>query len=265
MFRNSPQKSSSIMDIAHAYALGWECSRNRYIAKRNIYGEVSSNQSENVTTKDIELAFMKGFAFAAGIECGKKHRRELIISTNNKVNFMNSSGCFLNNANDTIEYSQSFDDIIAEDRFVTLYTKTGRPYPYFFDDLSEEEKAVLDKKPVIGGRYDYVKYCTDGSIYDVHHIISAEALKATGLLSYNTAPCIRMLKIDHKKTKSHGRCKLSANYRTNQIKLIKQGRIKDVIIEEINTIRSLFGSRYDREIKEMLKFVNRLENNNWEV
>ena len=124
---------------------------------------------------------------------------------------------------------------------------------------------MLDKKPVIGGRYDYVKYCTDGSIYDVHHIISAEALKATGLLSYNTAPCIRMLKIDHKKTKSHGRCKLSANYRTNQIKLIKQGRIKDVIQEEINTIRSLFGSRYDREIKEMLKFVNKLEDNNWEV
>ena len=249
------------MDIAHAYGLGWGCSRNRYIAKRNIYGEVSSNQSENVTTKDIELAFMKGFAFAAGIECGKKHRRELIISTNNKVNFMNSSGCFLNNANDTIEYSQSFDDIIAEDRFVTLYTKTGRPYPYFFDELSEEEKAELDNNPITGGRYD----CTDGSLYDVHHIISAEALSATGLLSYNTAPCIRMLKSDHLDTKSYGRYKSSADYRKKQIELIQQGRIKDVIIEEINTIRSLFGSRYDREIKEMLKFVNKLEDNNWEV
>ena len=204
---------------------------------------------------------MKGFAFAAGIECGKKHRRELIISTNNKVNFMNSSGCFLNNANDTIEYSQSFDDIIAEDRFVTLYTKTGRPYPYFFDELSEEEKAELDNNPITGGRYD----CTDGSLYDVHHIISAEALSATGLLSYNTAPCIRMLKSDHLDTKSYGRYKSSADYRKKQIELIQQGRIKDVIIEEINTIRLLFGSRYDREIKEMLKFVNRLENNNWEV
>ena len=262
MFRNSPQKSSSIMDIAHAYALGWECSRNRYIAKRNIYGEVNRNKSENVTMKDIERAFMKGWACELGCACAE---REQTISTINKVNLNKSSGVFRNNENDTIEYSPYFCDGIAEDRFVTLYTKTGRPYPYFFNELSEEEKAVLDKKPVIGGRYDYVKYCTDGSIYDVHHIISAEALKATGLLSYNTAPCIRMLKIDHKKTKSHGRCKLSANYRTNQIKLIKQGRIKDVIQEEINTIRSLFGSRYDREIKEMLKFVNKLEDNNWEV
>lgn len=265
MSKNSLKKSSSIMDIAHAYALGWECSRKRHVEKGNICGEDDITKSENVTTKDIELAFMKGFAFAAGIECGKKHRRELIISTNNKVNFMNSSGCFLNNANDTIEYSQSFDDIIAEDRFVTLYTKTGRPYPYFFDELSEEEKAKLDKDPVTGGRYDYVKYCTDGSIYDVHHIISAEALKVTGLLSYNTAPCIRMLKRDHKKTKSHGHMNNSKVYRNRQIELIQLGRIKEVILEEINTIRSLFGARYDREIKEMVKFVKKLEDNNWEV
>ena len=262
MFRNSPQKSSSIMDIVHAYALGWECSRNRYIAKRNIYGEVNRNKSENVTMKDIERAFMKGYAFAAGIACAYK---EQIASTINKVNLNKSSGVFRNNENDTIEYSPYFCDGIAEDRFVTLYTKTGRPYPYFFNELSEEEKAVLDKKPVIGGRYDYVKYCTDGSVYDVHHIISAEALKASGLLSYNTAPCIRMLKSDHKETKSYVHMNNSKVYRNRQIELIQLGRIKEVILEEINTIRSLFGARYDREIKEMVKFVKKLEDNNWEV
>ena len=240
-------------------------SRKGHDEKSNIYGEEERTKSENVTTKDIELAFMKGYALAAGIECGKKHRLELITSTINKVNFMNSSECFLNNENYTTEYSQSLDDIIAEDRFVTLYTKTGRPYPYFFDELSEEEKAELDNNPVTGGRYDYVKYCTDGSVYDVHHIIRAEALKATGLLSYNTAPCIRMLKKDHKRTKSHGHMNNSKVYRNRQIELIQQGRIKEVFLEEINTIRSLFGSRYDREIKEMLKFANKLEDNNWEV
>ena len=250
------------MDIAHAYGLGWECSRNRYIAQRNIYGEVNRNKSKNVTTKDIERAFMKGLACGLGCACAE---REQTISTINKVNLNKSSGVFLNNENDTIEYSSYFSDGIAEDRFVTLYTKTGRPYPYFFDDLREEEKAELDKKPVIGGRYDYVKYCTDGSVYDVHHIISAEALKATGLLSYNTAPCIRMLKSDHKETKSYGHLNSSKIYRNRQIELIQQGRIKEVILEEINTIRLLFCSLYDREIKEMLTFVNKLEDNNWEV
>ncbi len=48
-----------------------------------------------------------------------------------------------------------------------------------------------------------------------------------------------------------------------QIELINLGRIKDVIMEEINNIRSLFGSKYDKEIRELLKYVNKLENNDW--
>ena len=75
-------------------------------------------------------------------------------------------------------------DIIAEDGFVTLYTKSDRPYPHFFDDLNEKERAKLDEKPVTGGSYDYVKYCADSSVYDVHHIISVEAIKATTLIKH---------------------------------------------------------------------------------
>ena len=155
--------------------------------------------------------------------------------------------------------------ITAEDGFVTLYTKSGRPYPHFFDDLSEKERAKLDEKPVTGGSYDYVKYCADSSVYDVHHIISVEAIKATGFLNFNKAPCIRILKSDHKFTKSYGRQNISKKYRNNQIKLIRQGRIREVILEEINTIRSLFGSKYDKELEEMLKYVKKLEDNNWEI
>ena len=55
----------------------------------------------------------------------------------------------------------------------------------------------------------------------------------------------------------------TADYRKKQIELINRGRIKDVIMEEINNIRSLFGSKYDKEIREMLKYVNKLENNDW--
>ena len=111
MFKNSPQKSSSIMDIAHAYGLGWECSRNRYIAQRNIYGEVNRNKSKNVTTKDIERAFMKGWACGLGCACAE---REQTISTINKVNLNKSSGVFLNNENDTIEYSSYFSDALQK-------------------------------------------------------------------------------------------------------------------------------------------------------
>ena len=94
--------------------------------------------------------------------------------------------------------------------------------------MNEKERAKLHEKPVTGGSYDYVKYCADSSVYDVHHIISVEAIN-------------------------------------NQIKLIRQGRIREVILEEINTIRSLFGSKYDKELEEMLKYVKKLEDNNWEI
>ena len=87
----------------------------------------------------------------------------------------------------TVAKNRFDPDIVAEDGFVTLYTKSGRPYPHFFDDLSEKERAKLDEKPVTGGSYDYVKYCADSSVYDVHHIISVEAIKATGFLNFNKA------------------------------------------------------------------------------
>ena len=113
--------------------------------------------------------------------------------------------------------------------------------------MNEKERAKLHEKPVTGGSYDYVKYCADSSVYDVHHIISVEAIT------------------DHKFTKSYGRQNISKKYRNNQIKLIRQGRIREVILEEINTIRSLFGSKYDKELEEMLKYVKKLEDNNWEI
>ena len=146
-----------------------------------------------------------------------------------------------------------------------MYTKSGRPYPHFFDDLSEKERAKLDEKPVTGGSYDYVKYCADSSVYDVHHIISVEAIKATGFLNFNKAPCIRILKSDHILTESFGSYAESSNYRKKQIELIKQGRISELIQEEVNFIHLRFGSKYDKELEEMLKYVKKLETNNWEI
>ena len=117
----------------------------------------------------------------------------------------------------------------------------------------------------------------DSSVYDVHHIISVEAIKATGFLNFNKAPCIRILRLDHKLTGSYGRYAVSCNYRKKQIELIKQGKIRELIQDEINFIRSrfgskydkeleeMFGSKYDKELEEMLKYVKKLETNNWEI
>ena len=236
MLNKKKYRGIPIWEQGTSYALCSAIADNIHILKKDMYGNyciANETKIKGVTIEDLAFYYAIGRAYALGFRTEINHKLD--------------------------------PDIIAEDGFVTLYTKSGRPYPHFFDDLSEKERAKLDEKPVTGGSYDYVKYCADSSVYDVHHIISVEAIKATGFLNFNKAPCIRILKSDHKFTKSYGRQNISKKYRNNQIKLIRQGRIREVILEEINTIRSLFGSKYDKELEEMLKYVKKLEDNNWEI
>ena len=225
-----------IWEQGTAYALCSAISDNIHILKKDMNGNyciANETKIKGVTIENLAHSYTAGRAYALGVITVAKNR---------------------------------FDpDIVAEDGFVTLYTKSGRPYPHFFDDLNEKERAKLDEKPVTGGSYDYVKYCADSSVYDVHHIISVEAIKATGFLNFNKAPCIRILRLDHKLTGSYGRYAVSCNYRKKQIELIKQGKIRELIQDEINFIRSRFGSKYDKELEEMLKYVKKLETNNWEI
>ena len=74
---------------------------------------------------------------------------------------------------------------------------------------------------------------------------------------------LECLKVIIKKLNLTGTINHQRTIEKKQIELINRGRIKDVIMEEINNIRSLFGSKYDKEIREMLKYVNKLENNDW--
>ena len=177
-------KGIPIWEQGTAYALCSAISDNIHILKKDMNGNyciANETKIKGVTIENLAHSYTAGRAYALGVITVAKNR---------------------------------FDpDIVAEDGFVTLYTKSGRPYPHFFDDLSEKERAKLDEKPVTGGSYDYVKYCADSSVYDVHHIISVEAIKATGFLNFNKAPCIRILKSDHILTESFGSYAESSNYR----------------------------------------------------
>ena len=229
-------KGIPIWEQGTAYALCSAISDNIHILKKDMNGNyciANETKIKGVTIENLAHSYTAGRAYALGV----------ITVAKNRFNHV----------------------IIAEDGFVTLYTKSGRPYPHFFDDLNEMERAKLDEKPVTGGSYDYVKYCADSSVYDVHHIISVEAIKATGFLNFNKAPCIRILKSDHILTESFGSYAESSNYRKKQIELIKQGRISELIQEEVNFIHLRFGSKYDKELEEMLKYVKKLETNNWEI
>ena len=236
MLNKKKYRGIPIWEQGTSYALCSAIADNIHILKKDMYGNyciANETKIKGVTIENLAHSYTAGRAYALGVITVAKNR---------------------------------FDpDIVAEDGFVTLYTKSGRPYPHFFDDLNEKERAKLDEKPVTGGSYDYVKYCADSSVYDVHHIISVEAIKATGFLNFNKAPCIRILKSDHILTESFGSYAESSNYRKKQIELIKQGRISELIQEEVNFIHLRFGSKYDKELEEMLKYVKKLEDNNWEI
>jgi flagellar biosynthesis regulator FlbT len=61
-----------------------------------------------------------------------------------------------------------------------------------------------------------------------------------------------MSKADHMLTSSWGNTPAAARYRAAQKSLIEAGRMDDAIQMDIDDIQSLFGSKYDEHILQMI-------------
>ena len=72
-------------------------------------------------------------------------------------------------------------------------------------------------------------------------------------------PCIEMKKEDHRKTASCGNSIEAREYRAKQKELIDKGDFRGAIQMDIDDIRGKFGDKYDAQIKEMLEYVDKLE------
>ena len=59
--------------------------------------------------------------------------------------------------------------------------------------------------------------------------------------------------VDHRKTASWGSSKRAEAYRAKQDALINSGKLREAIQMDIDDIRSLFGNKYDANIKQMLE------------
>jgi filamentous hemagglutinin len=68
-------------------------------------------------------------------------------------------------------------------------------------------------------------------------------------------PAIKMSKDDHRRTKSNGKNSGSREYIENQKRLIEQGRYKEAMDNDIQDIRSQFGSKYDDAIQQMQDYA----------
>jgi len=98
-----------------------------------------------------------------------------------------------------------------------------------------------------GGPYGEVRAGNNGG--QVHHTPAA----AVTPYSRIKGPSVWMETADHMKTGSWGSGKAAKAFRQKQAELIAEGKLREAIQMDIDDIRSLFGSKYDEYIKQMLK------------
>lgn len=123
------------------------------------------------------------------------------------------------------------------------------------DDEVEKEK--------LGGSYGELK--EEGHDHshvppeEKHHMPAWEAMNKTTEVEYMQCPAIAMEVKDHKRTASWGPSIDAGLYRDEQAKLIKEGKFRDALQMDIDDIHEKFDDKYDTGIKQMLNYVDKLE------
>lgn len=109
-----------------------------------------------------------------------------------------------------------------------------------------------------GGSYNEVdKYVKREGLenQEKHHMPADSASE----LRTEDGPCIAMDKADHVQTASWGSSKEAKEYREKQQELIEDRRFREAMQMDIDDIHEKFGDKYDDQIKEMVAYVDKLE------
>ena len=92
-----------------------------------------------------------------------------------------------------------------------------------------------------------------------HHMPAWEAMEKNTDIKYKQCPAIAMEKEEHKRTASWGPSTDAKLYRDEQAKLIKEGKFRDALQMDIDDIHEKFDDKYDTGIKQMLTYIDKLE------
>ena len=117
------------------------------------------------------------------------------------------------------------------------------------------KSAASKTNNAVGGAYKDVATVKNGVAGEVHHTPANKINQ----MKMDDGPAIWMTKQDHQTTSSWGSGLRAKAYRAKQEALIQQGRFREAVQMDINDIHALFGSKYDKNINEMLKYVDELD------
>ncbi len=124
-----------------------------------------------------------------------------------------------------------------------------------YEDIARSNNIEQPENGKKGGSYRDVKAESEGERYEVHHMPADSASR----LERGDGPAIKMEKEDHRQTASCGMSREAREYREIQKELIEQGKFREAQQMDIDDIREKFGDKYDDAIREMLEYVDKLE------
>lgn len=127
-----------------------------------------------------------------------------------------------------------------------------------------EEKIVskltgYDGSQTFSGSASTVRWNFVGGAYGTipaygGHVHHCPADSINGLTTYS-GPAIKMLVEDHKKTASYGSSTSAQQYRNKQKELINNGQFDKAMQMDVDNLRNLFGSKYDKAIAQMIDYA----------
>lgn len=103
-------------------------------------------------------------------------------------------------------------------------------------------------------RYNFVggAYGTMAAYDGQRHHIPSDSV--TSITTYS-GPAIRMITADHRLTASYGSSASAISFRAQEAALIAEGKFDEAMQMGIDDIRSLFGTKYDKAIAQMISYA----------
>lgn len=154
-----------------------------------------------------------------------------------------------------------FEYIIIQNAKVD-FDNLGIDDTHYFENEPNNYNILGGRLKQYGGKYSGISamggerhHCFSTYVYDKTTVYKFGGLFPKKISKYGEAPVILMTIDDHQKTASWGSA--GADFRSEQLTLVKKGFYLAAMQKDIDDIRLKFGSRYDKAITSMYTYAKK--------